>query len=179
MPLTVDREGMQLYPQTGLALLQQIQMPSLPCPLITNSTHRFIQKGMMLDAREMCNEMIIPGNSTCLLVPYTMKAGHTGSFYVSIYPGQSKVTLTSLHFAGLSRDPISTNVTLCPGEKGKRLDILLSDPCDVHVLLRQQKVTNLLSIRRGDAVAEDDVVLTAFNEQGVKVASSGNATNAR
>lgn len=71
------------------------------------------------------------------------------------------------------------------------MDVLLSGPGDVHVLLRQEKMTNTAAYmnmnhtnantgsttttnnitttnsvsitRRGDAVAEDDVVMTAFN----------------
>ncbi|EPY18645.1 calpain-like cysteine peptidase [Strigomonas culicis] len=178
-PTFVDPDGLNHYPQTGIALLQPLSSSMPPTPLITNSTHKFIQKGMMLDSREVCSLMEVPASTTCYLIPYTMKVGQLGSFNVSIYPGMAKVTLVPLHFAGLSREPASTHITLVPGEDGTRVDFMITNATNVHILVRQEKVSDPKSIRKGDAIAEDDLVLTVFNEQSVRCGTSGHSTNAR
>ncbi|CAD2215572.1 Calpain family cysteine protease/Calpain large subunit, domain III, putative [Angomonas deanei] len=178
-PLFTDPDGLNHYPQTGIALMQPIMTSTPPTPLITNSTHRFLQKGMMLDSREVCSIMELPPNSTCYLIPYTMKANQMGSFNISVYPGMAKVTLTPLHFAGLSREPATTKVKAVPGEDGVRVDFMLSDPTTVHIILHQDKVTDQKTVRKGDAIAEDDVIFTVFDEQGIRCATTSEATNAR
>eukprot|EP00796_Vickermania_ingenoplastis_P008752 gene8752-6156_t len=175
----VDPEGLNHYPQTGVLLMQPLQPSAPPTPLITNSTHKFLQKGMMLDSREVCSVMELPPSSTCYIVPYTMKRGQIGSFNLSIYPGMAKVVLTPLQNAGLAKEPLTTKVVLSPGDEGKRVDLYLSEAAQVHVLLHQDKVTDQRFVAKGDVIAEDDVTMLAFNEDGVKVASSGEPTNAR
>ncbi|CAJ1013636.1 Calpain family cysteine protease/Calpain large subunit, domain III, putative [Leishmania shawi] len=178
-PEFVDPEGCSHYPQSGIVLMEPTSSSAPLTPLITNSTACFLQRGVMLDSREVCSVMEIPANSTCFLIPYTSKAGEHGSFFLSVYPGFAKVSLTPLHYCGLSREPKSVAVTLTPGAEGRRVDFTVSSACDVHVLLRQEKMTNRLAAMKGDAIAEDDVVMVAFNDQAMKLTSSGDATNAR
>lgn len=175
----VDQDGLNHYPQTGLLLMQPLALTAPPTPLITNSTHRFLQKGMMLDSREVCSVMELPPQSTCYIVPYTLKRGQIGSFNLSIYPGLAKVTLSPLLNAGLGKEPVSTRITVHPGSEGKRIDMLLPQAADVHVLLHQEKVTDQRFVEKGDVLAEDDITISAYSEDGVKVASSGPASNAR
>ncbi|GET89694.1 calpain-like cysteine peptidase, putative [Leishmania tarentolae] len=175
----VDPEGRNHYPQTGIVLMEPTSSSGPLTPLITNSTARFLHKGMMLDSREVCTLMEVPAYSTCFLIPYTAKPGHYEDFYLSVYPGSAKISLTPLHYCGLSREPKSASVTLTPGGEGQRVDFTVSVACDVHVLLHQEKVTDQLAMVRGDAIAQDDVMMTAFNDQATKLASSGDPTNAR
>ncbi|KAH9593132.1 Peptidase C2 [Trypanosoma melophagium] len=178
-PSFTDPDGLNHYHQTGLVLMQAAQAKMPVSPLITNNTHRFIQKGMMLDAREVCSQMELPPSTTCYLIPYTMKRGCHGKFSVSIYPGMAKVTLTPLRNAGLKREPLVTQFTLTPGSsETTRVDFLLSEACDVHLLLRQMKVSDSSFVKKGDVVAEDDVSVSVYNEYGIKVSSS-ESTNAR
>ncbi|ORC80773.1 calpain-like cysteine peptidase, partial [Trypanosoma theileri] len=178
-PAFTDPDGLNHYHQTGLVLMQAVQAKMPLSPLITSTTHKFLQKGMMLDAREVCSQMELPPSSTCYLIPYTMKRGCYGKFFVSIYPGMAKVTLTPLRNAGLRREPLTTQVNLTPGSsEATRVDFLLNDPCDVHVLVRQMKVSDSSSLKKGDVVGEDDVSVSVYNEYGIKVSSS-EFTNAR
>ncbi|CBZ12111.1 putative calpain-like cysteine peptidase [Leishmania major strain Friedlin] len=178
-PQFVDPEGRRHYPQSGIVLMEPTSSTAPLTPLITNSTARFLHKSIILDAREVCCVMEVPARSTCLFIPYTAKAGQHGAFYVSVYPGSAKVTLAPLHYCGLSREPRSTAVTLTPGTEGQRVDFTISSACDVHVLLRQEKMTDRMGAIKGDAIAEDDVMMVAFNEQATKLTSSGDPTNAR
>ncbi|EAN88142.1 calpain-like cysteine peptidase, putative [Trypanosoma cruzi] len=178
-PSFSDSDGLNHYHQTGLVLMQSVHAKMAPTPLITSSTHRFIQKGMMLDAREVCSQMELPPSTTCYLIPYTMKRGCHGKFNISVYPGMAKVTLTPLRYAGLKREPLVVDFVLKSGlNSSSRVSLQVSDPCDVHVLLGQVK-------RRGnvnplvDFLADDAVKLTVFDNYGIKLASTGDATNAR
>ncbi|CBZ08798.1 putative cysteine peptidase, Clan CA, family C2 [Leishmania infantum JPCM5] len=178
-PQFVDPEGRSHYPQSGIALMEPTSSTAPLTPLITNSTARFLHKSIMLDSREVCSVMEVPAHSTCLFIPYTANPGQHGAFYVSVYPGSAKVALTPLHYCGLSREPKSAAVTLTPGAEGQRVDFTISSPCDVHVLLRQEKMTDRMAAIKGDAIAEDDVVMVAFSDQAMKLTSSGDPTNAR
>ncbi|EKG03511.1 calpain-like cysteine peptidase, putative,cysteine peptidase, Clan CA, family C2, putative [Trypanosoma cruzi] len=178
-PSFSDSDGLNHYHQTGLVLMQSVHAKMAPTPLITSGTHRFIQKGMMLDAREVCSQMELPPSTTCYLIPYTMKRGCHGKFNISVYPGMAKVTLTPLRYAGLKREPLVVDFVLKSGfNSSSRVSLQVSDPCDVHVLLGQVK-------RRGnvnplvDFLADDAVKLTVFDNYGIKLASTGDATNAR
>ncbi|KAG5475540.1 hypothetical protein LSCM4_04122 [Leishmania orientalis] len=178
-PLFVDPDGASHYLPSGVVLMEPTSASAPLTPLITNSTARILQRGIMLDSREVCSTMEIPANSTCLLIPYTAKVGQHGSFFLSVYPGCAKISLAPLHYCGLSREPKSTAVTLTPGAEGQRVDFTVSSACDVHVLLRQEKMIDLLAAVEGDAIADDDVVMVAFSDQAMKLTSSGEATNAR
>ncbi|KAG5475800.1 hypothetical protein CUR178_03513 [Leishmania enriettii] len=178
-PLFVDPDGANHYLPSGVVLMEPTSASAPLTPLITNSTARILQRGIMLDSREVCSTMEIPANSTCLLIPYTAKVGQHGSFFLSVYPGCSKISLAPLHYCGLSREPKSTAVTLIPGAEGQRVDFTVSSACDVHVLLRQEKMNDLLAAVEGDAVADDAVLMVAFSDQAMKLTSSGEATNAR
>ncbi|KAG5499199.1 hypothetical protein JIQ42_04011 [Leishmania sp. Namibia] len=178
-PLFVDPDGASHYLPSGVILMEPTSASAPLTPLITNSTARFLQRGIMLDSREVCSTMEIPANSTCLLIPYTAKVGQHGSFFLSVYPGCAKISFAPLHYCGLSREPKSTAVTLTPGAEGQRVDFTISSACDVHVLLRQEKMIDLLAAVEGDAIADDDVVMVAFSDQAMKLTSSGEATNAR
>ncbi|TPP47601.1 Calpain cysteine protease family protein [Leishmania donovani] len=178
-PQFVDPEGRSHYPQSGIALMEPTSSTAPLTPLITNSTARFLHKSIMLDSREVCSVMEVPAHSMCLFIPYTANPGQHGAFYVSVYPGSAKVALTPLHYCGLSREPKSAAVTLTPGAEGQRVDFTISSPCDVHVLLRQEKMTDRMAAIKGDAIAEDDVVMVAFSDQAMKLTSSGDPTNAR
>ncbi|EKF32057.1 calpain-like cysteine peptidase, partial [Trypanosoma cruzi marinkellei] len=178
-PSFSDSDGLNHYHQTGLVLMQSVHAKMAPTPLITSSTHRFIQKGMMLDAREVCSQMDLPPSTTCYLIPYTMKRGCHGKFNISVYPGMAKVTLTPLRYAGLKREPLFVDFVLKSGlNSSARVSLQVSDPCDVHVLLEQVKrrenVNPLV-----DFLADDAVKLTVFDNYGIKVASTGDPTNAR
>ncbi|KAF8299179.1 putative cysteine peptidase, Clan CA, family C2 [Trypanosoma cruzi] len=178
-PSFSDSDGLNHYHQTGLVLMQSVHAKMAPTPLITSSTHRFIQKGMMLDAREVCSQMDLPPSTTCYLIPYTMKRGCHGKFNISVYPGMAKVTLTPLRYAGLKRDPLVVDFVLKSGLNSSfRVSLQVSDPCDVHVLLgqvrRRRNVHPLV-----DFLADDAVKLTVFDNYGIKLASTGDATNAR
>ncbi|KEG09949.1 calpain-like cysteine peptidase [Trypanosoma grayi] len=178
-PAFSDPDGLNHYHQTGLVLMQAVQAKMPVSPLITNGTHRFIQKGMMLDAREVCSQMELPPNTTCYLIPYTIRPGCYGKFSISVYPGMAKVTLTPMRGAGLKREPLTTEVTLKPGSEGSRgADFHVSDPCDVHVLLRQLKFDDEM-MRHGDCLADSEVKMLVFDEHGIRVATTGDATNAR
>ncbi|KAL7697109.1 calpain-like cysteine peptidase [Lotmaria passim] len=179
-PLYVDETNCKQYPYTGLTLMQPTNSKLPPTPFITNGTHKFLQKGMMLDSREVCAEMELPPSSTCYLIPYTKDRGTMGEFNVSIYPDMAKVTLTPLRHAGLTLKPLRCALNLEPGdEEGQRLDFMVNDASDVHILLHQTKVTDPSMIRKGDAVAEDAVTMTVFNEYGIKIGTTGEATTAR
>ncbi|KPA73484.1 putative calpain-like cysteine peptidase putativecysteine peptidase Clan CA family C2 [Leptomonas pyrrhocoris] len=178
-PQFIDPDGLHHYPQSGIVLMEPTLTASPPTPLVTNSTAKFLQKGIMLDSREMCSIMEVPPSTTCWLIPYTAKAGQHGSFHLSVYPGFAKVSLTPMHFCGLSRTPTNATVTLSPGEEGRRVDFTVSAACEVHVLLHQEKVSDSHPTGKGDVVADDDVVMVAFNDQAMKITSSGDATNAR
>jgi hypothetical protein len=179
-PLYVDETNCKQYPYTGLTLMQPINAKLPPTPFITNGTHKFLQKGMMLDSREVCAEMELPPSSTCYLIPYTKDRGTMGHFHVSIYPDMAKVTLTPLRHAGLTLKPLRCALSLQPGdEEGQRLDFMVNDACDVHILLHQTKVTDANSLRKGDAVAEDAVMMMVFNEYGIKIGTTGEASTAR
>ncbi|KPA73485.1 putative calpain-like cysteine peptidase putativecysteine peptidase Clan CA family C2 [Leptomonas pyrrhocoris] len=179
-PLYVDETNCKQYPYTGLTLMQPINSKLPPTPFITNGTHKFLQKGMMLDSREVCAEMELPPSSTCYLIPYTKDRGTMGEFHVSIYPDMAKVTLTPLRHAGLTLKPLRHAVSLTPGdEDGQRLDFMVNDASDVHILLHQTKVSDPSTIRKGDAVAEDAVFMTVFNEYGIKIGTTGEASTAR
>ncbi|GET89693.1 calpain-like cysteine peptidase, putative [Leishmania tarentolae] len=179
-PLYVDETNCLQYPYTGLTLMQPSNAKLPPTPLITNGTHMFLQKGMMLDSREVCAEMELPPNSTCYLIPYTKDRGTMGEFFVSIYPDMAKVTLTPLRHAGLTLKPLRTNLKLSPGdEEGERIDFMVNDASDVHILLHQTKISDPNNIRKGDVVAEDEVTMTVFNEYGIKIGTTGEPSNAR
>ncbi|KAF8298423.1 putative calpain-like cysteine peptidase [Trypanosoma cruzi] len=179
-PSFSDSDGLNHYHQTGLVLMQSVHAKMAPTPLITSSTHRFIQKGMMLDAREVCSQMDLPPSTTCYLIPYTMKRGCHGKFNISVYPGMAKVTLTPLRYAGLKREPLMTNVVIpCGNDEGTRVDFLLNDPCDVHVLLRQIQISDPVSVKNGDIVAEEEVMLQVYNEYGINLATTANPSSAR
>ena len=178
-PQFVDVDGLHHYPQSGIVLMEPTSTANPLTPLVTNSTAKFLQKGVMLDSREVCSLMEVPPSSTCYLVPYTSKVGQYGAFHLSVYPGFAKVTLTPMHYCGLSRTPTNGKVTLLPGEEGRRMDFTVSAACEVHVLLRQEKISSSHAANKGDVVADDDVVMVAFNDQAMKITSSGEATNAR
>ncbi|CBZ28146.1 putative calpain-like cysteine peptidase [Leishmania mexicana MHOM/GT/2001/U1103] len=178
-PQFVDPDGRTHYPQSGIVLMEPKSSTAPLTPLMTNSTASFLHKSIMLDSRELCSVMEVPAHSTCLFIPYTAKIGHYGTFHVSVYPGSAKVALTPLNYCGLSREPKSTAVTLTPGAESQRVDFTISSACDVHVLLRQEKMTDRLAAITGDAIAEDDVMMVAFSDQAMRLTSSGDPTNAR
>ncbi|RNE97859.1 putative calpain-like cysteine peptidase [Trypanosoma rangeli] len=179
-PSSTDRDGVNHYHQTGLAVLQPVHVRMPPSPLITHNTHRFIQKGMMLDTREVCSQPELPPNMSCYLVPYTLKRGCQGRFTLSVYHGLANVTLTPLRNAGLSREPLVTKVALYPGNKeGTRVDFLLKDTSDVHILLRQAKATRSTLLDCSDLVAEDLVSFHVCNEYGIREASTAALSDAR
>ncbi|KPI88003.1 putative calpain-like cysteine peptidase putative cysteine peptidase Clan CA family C2 [Leptomonas seymouri] len=178
-PPFITPEGLHQYPQSGIILMEPTSTASPPTPLVTNSTARFLQKGVMLDSREVCNLMEVPPSTICWLIPYTSKAGYLGSFQLSVYPGFAKISLTPMRFCGLSRTPTCSTVMLSPGEDGRRMDFIVSVACEVHVLLRQEKISDSYAFSNSDVVADDGVVMVAFNDQAMKIASSGDATNAR
>nr|CAJ2475114.1 unnamed protein product [Leishmania braziliensis] len=179
-PLYVDETNCKQYPYTGLTLMQPSNAKLPPTPFITNGTHKFLQKGMMLDSREVCAEMELPPSSTSYLIPYTKDRGTMGEFFVSIYPDMAKVTLTPLRHAGLTLKPLRTRLTLQPGdEEGERLDFMVNDASDVHILLHQTKISDPNSIRKGDVVGEDEVTMTVFNEYGIRIGTTGDSSNAR
>ncbi|EPY19437.1 calpain-like cysteine peptidase [Strigomonas culicis] len=178
-PLYVDETNCKRYPYTGLTVMQPIDAKLPPTPFITNGTHKFIQKGMMLDSREVCSEVEIPASTTCYLIPYTKDRGTFGNFTLSIYPDAAKLSLTPLGHAGLTLKPLKDTVKIEGNSEGARLDFMVSEPCDVHVLLHQNQVSDANSVRRGDAVGEDEVALAAFNEYGIRVGSTGDPSAAR
>uniref|UniRef100_A0A146L2J4 Uncharacterized protein n=1 Tax=Lygus hesperus TaxID=30085 RepID=A0A146L2J4_LYGHE len=179
-PLYVDESNCKHYPYTGLTLLQPLDTKLPPTPFITNGTHRCLQKGMMLDSREVSEEMTIPANTTCYLIPYTKDRGIHGTFDVSIYPDMAKLNFVPLRHAGLTLTPLST-VTLVKAhvEEGARLDFYVSSACNVHVIMHQLKVGETNKLKRGDLVSEDALTLSAFNEYGIRVGTTGEFNNAR
>ncbi|CAD2215575.1 Calpain family cysteine protease/Calpain large subunit, domain III, putative [Angomonas deanei] len=179
-PMYIDETNCKRYPYTGLTLMQPIDAKLPPTPFITNGTHKFLQKGMMLDSREVCSEMELPPSSTCYLVPYTKDRGTLGNFHVSIYPDAAKVTLTPLRQAGLTLKPLKEDIKIDPNDgEGLRTDFMINEACNVHILLHQNQVSDPNSVRRGDAVGESELTVAAFNEYGIKVGSTGEPTNAR
>ncbi|CCW61010.1 unnamed protein product, partial [Phytomonas sp. EM1] len=178
-PSWIDLEGTKHYSEASVALLQPVNPNAPPTPLITNSTHSFVQRGMMMDTRDVCMLMELPQTSISYLIPYTMNAGQMSSFSLSVYSDRTKVSLQPLKFPGLSRTPTSIQVVLSPGGDALRIDFTVSAPGEVHVLLRQEKITEVISVNNSDIVGEDCVSMTAFTEGGFKIASSGEPTNAR
>ncbi|ORC91634.1 putative antigen [Trypanosoma theileri] len=177
-PAFTDPDGLNHYHQTGLVLMQAFQAKMPLSPLITSTTHKFLQKGMMLDAREVCSQMELPPSSTCYLIPYTMKRGCYGKFSISIYPGMAKVTLTPLRNAGLTNKPLISELLLINyGEYEQAVDFQISEPCDVHLLLRQTKPSDDVG-RRGDRMADDAVRMRVFDEHGIRMTFT-EFTNAR
>ncbi|RNE98434.1 putative calpain-like cysteine peptidase [Trypanosoma rangeli] len=179
-PVFYDADGIGHYHQTGLALLQHHESVSVVSGMITNSTHKFVQKGILLDTREVCSRMEVPPRSACILVPYTMKRGCLGKFGLSIYPGNSGVTLMPLSPLHATHSTCEVEVILTPGNReGKRIDFAVSEACDVHLLLRQKKITDPASIKKGDALAEDDVMMMVYDAHTTRLATTGDATSAR
>ncbi|RNE98699.1 putative calpain-like cysteine peptidase [Trypanosoma conorhini] len=179
-PVFYDAEGVGHYHQTGLALLQHDESVSVVSGLITNSTHKFIQKGILLDTREVCARMEVPPRSTCILVPYTMKRGCLGKFSVSVYPGNSGATLMPLRPLQSTHAACEVEVVLAPGSReGKRIDFVVSEACDAHLLLRQRKITDPASTKKGDVLAEDDVMMMVYDAHTTRLATTGDATSAR
>ncbi|EKF29850.1 calpain-like cysteine peptidase [Trypanosoma cruzi marinkellei] len=179
-PVFYDADSVGHYHQTGLALLQHDGSVSVLSGIITNSSHNFIQKGIMLDTRELCSRMDIPSNSTCILIPYTMKRGCLGKFSVSIYPGDSSVNFMPLTPLSVTHNVCDVDVILTPGSReGKRIEFVVNGACDAHLLLRQNKITDPASIKKGDVLAEDDVMMMLYDEYMTRLASTGDATSAR
>ncbi|KEG06769.1 calpain cysteine peptidase [Trypanosoma grayi] len=179
-PVFYDADNVGHYHQTGLALLEQDTEAAIPSGAVTNTTHKFIQKGIMLDTREVCTRMEVPPTSTCLLIPYTMKRGSYGKFSISIYPGDSGVTLMPLRPLSATHVSTSVETTLKPGSReGRRIDFMVNGPCDLHLLLRQNKITDPASTKKGDVLAEDDVMMMLYDENMLRLATTGDATSAR
>ncbi|CCD16177.1 unnamed protein product [Trypanosoma congolense IL3000] len=176
-PTYTDLDGVNHYHQTGLALLKAINSKMPVSPLITCVTHRFLQKGMMLDAREVCTQMEIPPNTTCYLVPYTLTRENCGKFHLSVYPGITKVSLTPLRGGFLHRNPVELDVDLPINvPDGCRVAFVVDVPCDVHLLLRQSRVCSS-ETGKSDAIGEEDVMMVSYNENGARLASTGIANN--
>ncbi|CCW61011.1 unnamed protein product [Phytomonas sp. EM1] len=167
------------YPFSGVSLMQPIDAKLPPTPFITDGTHRMLQKGVMLNSREVCVEMELPASSVGYLIPFTKDRGTTGRFKLSIYPGFSNVTLTPLRHAGLTFSPLHCQLTVPEDEEGTRVDFLLSSACDVHILMHQTKVTDPKSIQRGDTIGESELMMIVFNEYGIKVGTTRGPSNAR
>ncbi|KAH8619055.1 putative Calpain family cysteine protease [Trypanosoma vivax] len=179
-PVFFDADGAKHFHQSGLALLQQHQHVGPLSWLLTNSTHRFLQKGIMLDTREVCSQMELPPKSMCYLVPYAMKRGGCGEFSLSVYPGAANVSLTPLRPLLTKHMVLNADVILKPGSRdSKCVDFVIGNACDVHVLLCQSKVTEPLSVKRGNVIAEDSVTMSLFDENKTRLASTGDPTSAR
>ncbi|KPA73487.1 putative mitochondrial calpain-like cysteine peptidase [Leptomonas pyrrhocoris] len=179
-PVFYDAHDMGVYHQSALALLQPDGAAQLVAPLLAHNTHRFVQKGLLTDAREVCAEVELPANSTCYLVPYTKKKNCIGKYQLSVYPQEYPVTLTTLRPIAETHNCMSKDVVVQPGSgTTARVDITVSEPCDIHVLLHQNKVTDPASAKRGDHLAEDEIFMAAYEDNAVLVSSSGDASNAR
>nr|CCC94721.1 putative calpain [Trypanosoma congolense IL3000] len=176
----VDADGVNHYHRTGIALLQHRQTTEIITCFLTNSTHRFLQKGMMLDTREVCAQMEIPPNTTCYLVPYTLKRGSYGKFNISIYPGEFDISLVPLGTLFSSHVILNIDVVLKHGNHdGRRVDFMVSEPCDVHLLLHQNKVTDPSVFRKGNVLAENYLMMFVNDESMSRIATTGCPTNAR
>ncbi|ORC91633.1 calpain cysteine peptidase, partial [Trypanosoma theileri] len=179
-PVFYDADNVGHYHQTGLALLQHDASAMIVSGLLTNTTHKFLQKGIMLDTREVCSRMEVPPNSICYVVPYTIKRGSLGKFSISLYPGLSGATLMPLRPLYATHVTTSVDVVLKPGSRdGKRIDFVVKEPCDSHLLLSQTKVTDPASIKKGDVLAEDDVLMMIYDENMSRLGTTGDATSAR
>ncbi|KPI83073.1 putative calpain-like cysteine peptidase putative cysteine peptidase Clan CA family C2 [Leptomonas seymouri] len=179
-PVFYDAHDMGVYHQSALSLLRPDGAAQLVAPLLAHNTHRFVQKGLLTDAREVCAEMELPANSTCYLVPYTKKKGCFGKYQLSVYPQDNPVTLTTLRPIAETHNCMSKDVVVQPGSgTSARVDITVSEPCDIHVLLHQNKVTDPASAKRGDHLAEDEIFMAAYEDNSILVRSSGDASNAR
>lgn len=179
-PVFYDAHDVGVYHQSALALLRPDSAAQLVAPLLAHNTHRFVQKGLLTDAREVCAEMELPANSTCYLVPYTKKKGCFGKYQLSVYPQDNPVTLTTLRPITETHNCMAKDVVVQPGSgTSARVDITVSEPCDIHVLLHQNKVTDPASTKRGDHLAEDDIFMAAYEDNSILVSSSGDASNAR
>ncbi|CCW71122.1 unnamed protein product [Phytomonas sp. Hart1] len=178
-PSWVDEDGSKRYSDVSVALLQPVNPTAPPTPLLTNSTHSFVQKGIMMDTRDVCMLMVLPSTTSCYLIPYNMNPGQTGSFTLSVYSDRAKLNIQPLKSTGLSRTPTSIKVVLCPGQESIRIDFTVSSPGDVHVLLHQEKITEVMSVKNSDIIAEDSVSMAGFTEDGFMIACSGESTNSR
>ncbi|CBH17003.1 calpain-like protein, putative [Trypanosoma brucei gambiense DAL972] len=179
-PVFFDADGVNHYHQSGLALLQQHHVSEIITWLLTSTTHRFLQKGILMDTREICSRMEIPPNTTCYLVPYTLKRGSYGKFNVSLYPASSDITLVPLAALCNSHVVINVDVLLKPGSReGRRVDFSVHEACDVHLLLHQNKITDPASVKRGNLLAEDEVSMSVNDERMSVLATTRDASNAR
>ncbi|RHW67590.1 calpain [Trypanosoma brucei equiperdum] len=177
-PAYRDPDDVNHYHQSGLALLKAINTRMPVSPILTSVTHRFLHRGMMLDAREVCAQMELPPSTTCYLVPYTLGRDNYGKFHISVYPGLAKVNLAPLRSGGLHRDPVRAVLDVITGcEGGTRTDFTVSAPCDVHILLRQSEVRSTDYAHKSDVIGEEDLTMSVYNDSGIKVASTGCATN--
>ncbi|GET89692.1 cysteine peptidase, clan CA, family C2, putative [Leishmania tarentolae] len=179
-PVYYDVHNMGVYHMTALAHLRPERNAQLVAPLLSYNTHKFVQKGLLTDAREVCAEMELPANSTCYLIPYTKKKACYGKYQLSIYPQDNPVNLTTLLPIVETHNCMKKDILVQPGcGTSVRVDIIISDPCDVHALLHQNKVTDPETIKRGDHLAEDEIFMAAYENNAVLVCSTGDASNAR
>ncbi|KAK7201803.1 calpain-like cysteine peptidase [Novymonas esmeraldas] len=179
-PVYYDAHDVGVYHPTALALLRPDSSAQLVAPLLAYNTHKFVQKGLLTDAREVCAEMELPANSTCYLIPYTKKKACVGAYQLSVYPQDHPVNLTTLRPIAETHTRMSKDVVVQPGSGASaRVDITVSEPCDVHVLLHQNKITDPSTTKRGDHLAEDEIFMAAYENNAVLVCSTGDASNAR
>ncbi|CBZ12109.1 putative calpain-like cysteine peptidase [Leishmania major strain Friedlin] len=179
-PVYYDAHSMGVYHLTALALLRPDRNAQLVAPLLAHNTHKFVQKGLLTDAREVCAEMELPANSTCYLIPYTKKKACFGKYQLSVYPQDNPVNLTTLRPITETHNCMTKDVVVQPGSgTSARVDIMVSEPCDVHALLHQNKVTDPTAMRRGDYLAEDEIFMAAYEKNALLVCSTGDASNAR
>ncbi|CAM69030.1 putative calpain-like cysteine peptidase [Leishmania infantum JPCM5] len=179
-PVYYDAHNMGVYHLTALALLRPDRNAQLVAPLLAHNTHKFVQKGLLTDAREVCAEMELPANSTCYLIPYTKKKACFGKYQLSVYPQDNPVNLTTLRPIAETHNCMAKDVVVQPGSgTSARVDIMVSEPCDVHALLHQNKVTDPTAMRRGDHLAEDEIFMAAYENNALLVCSTGDASNAR
>ncbi|CAM45337.2 putative calpain-like cysteine peptidase [Leishmania braziliensis MHOM/BR/75/M2904] len=179
-PVYYDAHNLGVYHLTALALLRPDSNAQLVAPLLAYNTHKFLQKGLLTDAREVCVEMELPANSTCYLIPYTKKKACFGKYQLSVYPQDNPVNLTTLRPIDETHSCLTKDVLVQPGTgTSVRVDLVVSSPCDVHALLHQNKVTDPKSIKRGDHLAEDEIFMAVYENNTALVCSTGDASNAR
>ncbi|CAD2215396.1 Calpain family cysteine protease, putative [Angomonas deanei] len=179
-PVFYDTNNVGVYHPSSLAVLRSEASVKLVAPLLTYNTHKFITKGLLSDAREASMEVELPANSTCYLVPYTKKKGSFGNFQVSVYPQGNPVGLTTLRPIDETHNCISTEVVVFPGSgEGSRIDFEVANRCDLHVLVHQDKVSDPSTQKRGNYLAEDELMMAAYENNNTLIATTGDATNAR
>ncbi|CBH17005.1 T. brucei spp-specific protein, (fragment), partial [Trypanosoma brucei gambiense DAL972] len=165
-PAYRDPDDVNHYHQSGLALLKAINTRMPVSPILTSVTHRFLHRGMMLDAREVCAQMELPPSTTCYLVPYTLGRDNYGKFHISVYPGLAKVNLAPLRTAALFASPVVISMSLKTElRNGVKVEFVVSRACDAHVLLCQRR-PKVIDVCKSDLLGDFSVNMAVYDENG-------------